>query len=99
VIETEILTLDRIAIEEAGPNPDNLAAAIHAQLKRKSGAVPVPAIAQALDIVDIRQERLHSIEGGLVMTPDRTSPLHDRPRTRSPRSCARPSGQQARFRQ
>jgi hypothetical protein len=71
VVETEILTLDRMAIEEAGPSPDNLAAAIHAQLKRKEGPVPIHAIAGALDIVDIREERLPGIEGALVMTPER----------------------------
>jgi len=73
VVETEILPLDRMAIGEAGPNPDKLAAAIHAQLGVNTGAVPVHAIARALDIVDIRQERLHSIEGALVMTPDRNN--------------------------
>jgi Zn-dependent peptidase ImmA (M78 family) len=73
VVETKILPLDRMAIEEAGPNPNELAAAIHAQLGLKTGAVPVHAIARALDIVDIRQERLHSIEGALVMTPDRNN--------------------------
>jgi hypothetical protein len=71
VIETEIPPLDRMAIEEAGPNPDKLAAAIHAQLVVKTGAVPIHAIAGALDIVHIREERLPGIEGALVMTPDR----------------------------
>jgi hypothetical protein len=71
VIETEILTLDRMAIEEAVPNPDELAAAIHARLNRKSGAVPVHAIARALDIVLIREAPLRSIEGALLMLPDR----------------------------
>ena len=42
-------------IEDAGPNPDRLAAAIHRQLGHKSGAVPVGAVAEALDIVKIRQ--------------------------------------------
>jgi Zn-dependent peptidase ImmA (M78 family) len=71
VIETEIPTLDRMAIEDAGPNPDKLAAAIHAQLKMKRGAVPVHAIARALDIVDIREEPLPGMEGALVMPLDR----------------------------
>jgi Zn-dependent peptidase ImmA (M78 family) len=71
VIETEILTLDRMAIEEAGPNPDKLAAAIHAQLGVKTGAVPIHTIAGALDIVHVREERLPGMEGALVMTPDR----------------------------
>jgi Zn-dependent peptidase ImmA (M78 family) len=67
----EILTLDRMAIEDAGPNPDKLAEAIHAQLGVKTGAVPIHAIAGALDIVDVREERLPGMEGALVMTPDR----------------------------
>ena len=71
MVETEILTLDRMAIEEAGPNPDKLAAAIHAQLKLKSGAIPVEAIARALDIRHICEAPLPGIEGALVMRPDR----------------------------
>jgi hypothetical protein len=71
VIETEILTLDRMAIEDAGLNPDKLAAAVHAQLGLKTGAVPIHAIARALDIVDIREEPLRSMEGALIMRPDR----------------------------
>jgi hypothetical protein len=71
VIETEILPLDRMAVEEAGPNPDKLAAAIHAQLGVNTGAVPIYAIAGALDIIHIREERLPGIEGALAMTPDR----------------------------
>jgi hypothetical protein len=71
VIETEIPPLDRMAVEEAGPNPDKLAAAIHAQLGAKTGAVPIHAIAGALDIVHVREERLPGMEGALVMTPDR----------------------------
>jgi hypothetical protein len=46
-----LLELDRMAIEEAGPNPERLAAAIHLQLRDKGGAVPVYAIAKSLDIV------------------------------------------------
>jgi Zn-dependent peptidase ImmA (M78 family) len=71
VAETDTLTLDRMAIEEAGPNPDKLAEAIHAQLKLRSGAVPVHAIARALDIAEIREERLPGMEGALVMLLDR----------------------------
>lgn len=65
------LVLDRMAVEEAGPNPERLAAAIHAQLPLKSGAVPVAEIANALDIVEIREKRLASIEGALITTPER----------------------------
>jgi Zn-dependent peptidase ImmA (M78 family) len=58
-------------IEEAGPNPERLAAAIHAQLKLKSGPVPVREIAEALDIVEIRERPLIGLEGALVTTRDR----------------------------
>ena len=50
-----MLALDRMEIEEAGPNPERLAAAIHAQLQLKAGPVPVYEIAEALDIVEIRE--------------------------------------------
>jgi hypothetical protein len=60
-----------MVIEDAGPNPKKLAEAIHAQLKLRSGAVPIHAIARALDIVDIREERLPGMEGALVMPLDR----------------------------
>ena len=66
-----MLNLDRMEIEEAGPNPGRLAAAIHAQLTFKSGAVPVYEIAEALDIVEIREHPLMGLEGALVTTPDR----------------------------
>jgi Zn-dependent peptidase ImmA (M78 family) len=66
-----VLTLDRMAIENARPNRERLASAIHYQLQHKNGAVPVEAIAEALDIVDIRHAPLKSIEGALVMSADR----------------------------
>lgn len=65
-----------MAIEEAGPDPVAIAAAIHAQftqgrMAQGHGRVPVEAIAAALDIVEIRTERLKSIAGALLMPPDR----------------------------
>jgi Zn-dependent peptidase ImmA (M78 family) len=66
-----VLSLDRMEIEEAGPNPERLAAAIHTQLNLKVGSIPVYEIAQALDIVDIRERPLIGLEGALVTTPDR----------------------------
>ena len=65
------LNLDRMTIEEAGPNPERLAAAIHSQLRHKAGPVPVYDIAEALDIVEIREEPLKGLEGAIVTTPDR----------------------------
>lgn len=60
------LSLDRIAIEEVGANPERLAAAIISQLPDLAGAVPVYDIARALDIEEIREERLTSFEGCLL---------------------------------
>jgi hypothetical protein len=42
---------------------------LHSEARRY--AVPIHAIARALDIVDIREEPLRSIEGALIMRPDR----------------------------
>lgn len=60
-----------MTIEEAGPNPERLAAAILAQLGHRRGAAPIVEIARALDIVEIREEPLTSIEGALITTSDR----------------------------
>lgn len=65
------LVLDRMEIEESGASPYKLAAAIHSQLPGLSGAVPVGAIATALDICEIRVTSTTSFEGALVMRPDR----------------------------
>ena len=64
-------SLDRMAIEEAGPNPERLAAAIHDQLRHHGGEVPVAAIATMLDIVEIREAPLQGLEGALVAPADR----------------------------
>jgi hypothetical protein len=60
-----------MAIEDAGPNPDKLAEAIHAQLKLRSGAVPVRGIARALDIRHIGEGPLPGVEGVLLMPENR----------------------------
>lgn len=60
-----------MAIEEAGPNPERLAAAIHDQLGDASGEVPIANIAAALDIVEIKAAPLQGIEGALVAPADR----------------------------
>ena len=65
------LVLDRMEIEEAGPGPDKLAAAIHRQLGDRDGPVPVHAIARALDIVEIREEPITNLEGALITTAER----------------------------
>lgn len=63
--------LDRMEIEDSGPNPERLAAAIHLQLQHSNAPVPVYEIAKALDVVEIREARMGGLEGALVTTPDR----------------------------
>jgi Zn-dependent peptidase ImmA (M78 family) len=60
-----------MAIEEAGPNPESLAQAIHQQLGITNGVIPVAEIAYALDISEIRFEPLISFEGALLTTSER----------------------------
>lgn len=66
-----VLKLDRMTIEEGGPNPARLATAIYLQLQHSVGAVPIYEIATALDIIEIREASLKGLEGALVTTPDR----------------------------
>jgi Zn-dependent peptidase ImmA (M78 family) len=66
-----MLSLDRMAIEEAGPNSERLADAIHLQLGPLKGSVQLTEIATALNIVEIRYEPLQSFEGALLTTPER----------------------------
>ena len=54
-----------------GPNPEKLALAVLAQLGPTSKAIPIVAIAKALDIIEIRYEELESFEGALITTTER----------------------------
>lgn len=65
------ITLDRMAIEEVGLNPQRLAEAIHSQLGDLDGAVPIYQIVAALDIDEIRERPLSNLEAALVTTPER----------------------------
>jgi Zn-dependent peptidase ImmA (M78 family) len=65
------VALDRMAIEEVGLNSQGLAEAIHDQLARLDGAVPIYEIATALDIDEIRKQPLSKLEAALVTTPER----------------------------
>ncbi|MBZ0215923.1 MAG: ImmA/IrrE family metallo-endopeptidase [Fimbriimonadaceae bacterium] len=58
-------------IEEAAPNPENIAIEIHSQLGERQGSVRVNAIAAALDIIEIRSQILTNFEGALITTPER----------------------------
>jgi Zn-dependent peptidase ImmA (M78 family) len=66
-----LMPLDRMAVEEAGPNPERIAAAIHSQLALLSGPVPIHQVAEALDIVEIRQVPLKGREAAMVSAPER----------------------------
>jgi Zn-dependent peptidase ImmA (M78 family) len=66
-----VVKLDRMAIEEAGPDPERIAASIHMQLALLSGPVPIHQVAEALDIVEIRQAPLKGLEGALVSAAER----------------------------
>ena len=65
------LRLDRMAIEEAGPNPERMAAVIHEQLALPLGPTPILEIAKALDIVEIREAPLVSFEAALITPLER----------------------------
>lgn len=65
------LALDRMALDDVGANPVRIAEAIHAQMGKPSGPVPVEDIAKALDIVEVRVEPLQNIEGALLTDSQR----------------------------
>jgi Zn-dependent peptidase ImmA (M78 family) len=61
------LKIDRMEIDDVGSNPKKLAEAIVKQLPSDTCAIPVREIARAIDIVEIREEVLDGLEGGLVV--------------------------------
>ncbi len=63
--------LDRMALDDAGANPEKLADAIHRQLGERPGPLPILEIAKALDIEEIREEALRGMEGALVTNLER----------------------------
>lgn len=67
-----VLTIDRMEIDDAGANPKNLAQAITKQLPDDIHSIPVREIAQAIDIYEIREERLDGLEGGLIVPEDKS---------------------------
>lgn len=68
-----MLSLDRMTIEEAGPDPTQIARAVLKQLDVSSGAMPIEEIAFALDIKEIRYEPLETFEVVLLTAPNRPS--------------------------
>jgi len=67
----QALALDRMEIEGAGPEPQRLAQAIHAQLGPTSGPIPIYKIAAALDIIEVPRAPLKGLEAALVTGPER----------------------------
>ena len=65
------LSLDRMALDDVGTNPQRIAEAILEQMRYGIGRVPVQQIALALDIIEIRQEKLTNFEGALFTQPER----------------------------
>lgn len=61
------MSFDRFEIEDVGQNPVKLALAIHKQLGRKEGPIPVADIAYGLDIKSIEMKALEGCEGVLIM--------------------------------
>jgi hypothetical protein len=47
LIPLGVVKLDRMAIEEAGPDPERIAASIHMQLALLSGPVPIHQVAES----------------------------------------------------
>ena len=66
------LILNRMEIEEAGPNSSRMAAAVVRQLEGE-GRVPVMEVAKALDIIELRGEPLENLEGALLTDAERSS--------------------------
>jgi hypothetical protein len=67
------LTLDRMALEDVGAEPQRVSEAILAQMQYRSGPVPIEEVACALGILEIRREPLTNMEGALLTTPERHS--------------------------
>ncbi|MBC7103403.1 MAG: ImmA/IrrE family metallo-endopeptidase [Parvibaculum sp.] len=72
-----VLRLDRIAIEEeaeaAGGDTQRMAEAILNQVTLDFRPIAIREIASALDILEIREEPLASLEGALITTPGKGS--------------------------
>lgn len=81
-----VLKIDRMEIDDAGGDPIRLAHAILRQLPDLTKPIPVREIATAIEIYEIREEILEGLEGGLIVSPDKSEGailVHsDRPETR-----------------
>jgi len=60
-----------MALDDVGTNPQRIAETILEQMGYCTGSVPVQQIALALEIIEIRQEKLTNFEGALFTQPER----------------------------
>lgn len=67
------LKIDRMEIDDVGGDPIKLADAVLKQLPETDHPVPVREIAAAIDIVEIREELLDGLEGGLIVPEDKSN--------------------------
>lgn len=67
-----MLQIDRMAVDDVGGDPAKIALAIVSQLSDLKAPIPVREIAEAVDIYEIREERLSGLEGGLITSADKS---------------------------
>lgn len=85
-MDAKVIQIDQMSLADVGGNPTKLAQAIISQLEDQGPRVAVREIAAAIDIYEIREERLDGLEGALVTPPDKNGGAilvrFDRPETR-----------------
>lgn len=64
--------LNRMALDEVGYSPQELAGEIRRQLASPTGYIDIDAVARALDIVEIKRETLTTFEGALLTNAERS---------------------------
>ena len=67
-----MVTIDRMEIDDVGANPRKLAEAITKQLPDNITSTPLLEIAKAIDIYEVREERLDGLEGCLIVPEDKS---------------------------
>jgi len=63
--------LNRMEIEEAGPDPVSIATEVHRQMGFLEGAINLESLAKELDILEIKYSRLKNFEGALIFDKSR----------------------------
>jgi Zn-dependent peptidase ImmA (M78 family) len=65
------IKIDRMALDDAGGDPERIAAAVIAQIRDLAPPIPVEEIAYAADITEIQRTELTNYEGGLIAWDDK----------------------------